>query len=139
MNEHPLPGQTLGYITDQGLTDGYGGPRSKMKHVSDIDDANVISSLVAKSKEVHRPVLDIDMPMVLHESSTPGHFHLMIDHFMAWEDYERLLRALANAGIIEQRYLEQCIRHKESCVRLPWVKKADDPTEIAPTRPGVSR
>lgn len=86
------------------------------------------------SGELHRPVLDIDIPIKVVPSSTPGHFHLFIDHFMEWKDYEKLLWALAAAGIIEEGYVHASVRRGHTSVRLPHVRKPDAPvTEQAPS------
>jgi hypothetical protein len=72
----------------------------------------------------HSPVLDIDFPARLVPSTTEGHFHLYLDGItMEWKRYERLLAALAEAGIIEQGYYEASVRRKMTCVRLPHVRK----------------
>ncbi len=89
---------------------------------------------------VHRPVIDLDLPAQLVPSSTPGHHHLYIDKPMAWDVYMRLLVALADAGLVERGYVGATERRGYSAVRLPWVRKGDDPlaelrTEQAGTRP----
>lgn len=130
-SEHPffLSGQVLarvefrsggGYGT---AVSGYGTAVNSVQKADTIADANVVSSLVERSRSVHRPVLDIDCPVHLIPSSTPGHYHLMIDHFLTWDEYEKLLRALQAAGILESGYVEQSIRQRQSCVRLPWIPK----------------
>jgi len=63
------------------------------------------------------------MPVAVLPSSTPGHNHLFIDKEMSWADYEKLLKVLAEVGIIEKGYLGACRRRGHSAVRLPWVKK----------------
>lgn len=73
--------------------------------------------------ELHRPVLDIDLPAVLIPSSTEGHFHLVIDKLIPWDSYLELLNVLADVGIIESGYVEACEDQGYSSVRLPWVKK----------------
>lgn len=84
--------------------------------------ANVVSS-VLKGTELHRPVLDIDIPAALIPSSTPGHSHLYIDRLLSWPQYEKLLAALADAGIIERGYYDTAVKRKATFVRLPWIKK----------------
>lgn len=74
-------------------------------------------------EETHRPVLDIDFPAKLIPSSTEGHFHLYLDKEMPWSTYEKLLAALAEAGIIEEGYAKASIARRYSTVRLPWEKK----------------
>lgn len=102
----------------------------------DVEEAHVATSLIAGQGEVrdpsfarHRVVLDLDMEAELVPSSTPGHYHLYLDHEMPWFRYRRLLSALAEAGIIEDGYAGASERRGFTCVRLPWVKK-----ELAPAR-----
>jgi hypothetical protein len=81
---------------------------------------------VDKPKEVmHKPVLDIDVPVEIQPSSTPGHFHLAIDKEMTWQQYERLLDILVEVGIVEPGFAAASISRGYSAVRLPWVKKED--------------
>lgn len=92
----------------------------------DVDKAQVITSRVADSvseSERHKAVIDIDLPAKLIESSTPGHFHLYIDHEMSWEAYANLLAALRDAGIVEPGYVSASIDRGYTAVRLPWVRK----------------
>jgi hypothetical protein len=89
----------------------------------DPSDANLVSSIIADGSGLHRPVLDLDIPAVLIASSTPGHAHLYIDHPMPWEQYVRLLDALAEAGIVERGYVEASRRRGRTDVRLPWIRK----------------
>lgn len=64
----------------------------------------------------YRPVLDIDFPVQIKESETPGHFHLAIDVKMTWEEYEKLLRVLYEVGIIEGGYMRASIERKDTFV-----------------------
>lgn len=106
--------------------DGQNTPTYSLKH------AEVILSYTAKTvdtidaKKVHKPVLDIDMPVAVLPSSTEGHHHLFIDKEMPWKDYLKLLEVLAEVGIIEKGYLGACRRRGHSAVRLPWVKKPSE-------------
>lgn len=127
--EHPWPGQVLRSVI---ALNGYDGAESDERVVTDIEHATVVTSEVEGRSpqgdtgplaDLHRPVLDIDFPAELVPSSTPGHFHLYLDRFMSWERYEKLLTALAEAGVIEQGYADAAIRRGYSAVRLPWIKK----------------
>lgn len=97
----------------------------------DLDIAQVVTSLVAGQSPIpgledltrHKVVLDIDMPAQLVPSSTPGHFHLYIDHEMDWLDYRVLLLALGVAGILEEGYVGASIARGHTALRLPWIKK----------------
>lgn len=96
------------------------------------EKANVVSSIsrspgeslgMEPNPDWHRPVLDIDMPIAVVPSSTPGHYHLFIDKEMSWNDYSRLLGVLAEVGILEPGYVGASLARKATMVRLPWVKK----------------
>jgi hypothetical protein len=90
--------------------------------------ANVVGSQLARDANVlyggtHAPALDIDLPCRLVESTTPGHFHLFIDHEMPWSAYMKLLYALQDAGILEPGYVASAVNRGQSFLRLPHVKK----------------
>lgn len=93
---------------------------------SDIEDADVVASSYNSygfNTGLHRPVLDIDLDIVVVPSSTPGHHHLYIDKLMTWERYAKLLQALADAGIVQQGFVNVSLQRGATMVRLPWVKK----------------
>lgn len=83
--------------------------------------ANLVSSLLPNG--MHAPAIDLDIPVQLIASSTPGHFHLYIDKEISWDRYEDLLRAFVKAGLVEEGYFRQAQRFKQSFLRLPSVKK----------------
>lgn len=91
--------------------------------VPTVEYANVVSSHVDGSNGLHRPVLDLDIPAELVASSTPGHSHLYIDHLLTWENYQKLLDALVEAGIIEHGFVATSKKRGSTMVRLPWVHK----------------
>lgn len=152
--EHPFPANELMYIYfdehyEQGTTrreswvPGFDGhPNAMTSHmvhkrksghwVRDYVDTEKINPIFM-DRDVqfkHRPVLDIDFPVKVVPSSTPGHFHLYLDKEMSWEVYEELLKALGKAGILEEGYVRASIAREHTSVRLPWIKKEyDDTTE----------
>ena len=72
----------------------------------------------------HSPVLDIDFAARLVPSSTEGHFHLYLDGLtLSWPEYENLLSALADAGVIERGYFDASVRRQMTCVRPPGMVK----------------
>ena len=91
--------------------------------VENLMDANVISSDSRTDPDVQYPVIDLDVPVYLVPSSTQGHSHLYINVGMTFEDYTRILLALAQAGVVEEGYAEASIRRGRSDVRLPWIQK----------------
>jgi hypothetical protein len=102
--------------------DDYGFSYTEEVPTANVDNATVVSSIL-KGTQLHAPVLDLDVPVTLVPSSTPGHSHLYIDVPMSRKDMERILRALAKAGVVEPAYYEMSKRRGYTCVRLPWIKK----------------
>lgn len=88
-----------------------------------IENSHVISSELEKDSGYHKPVIDIDVPIRVFPSTTPGHFHLYIDYNVQWDDYVHLLYAMAQAGIVERGYVDASIQRGGTHVRLPWVSK----------------
>lgn len=95
--------------------------------VKDIDQANMITSREQSSYGVryHRPVLDLDFDAQLLPSSTPGHHHLFLDKMLTWEQYKKLLYALAEAGIVQRGFVDCSVDRGATSVRLPWIRKND--------------
>lgn len=145
-HEHPFPGNKTYRLNT--FTPDSQDPElpPETRAEADLDKANLLSSemdfpngwcpapggavydglgdvLSGEPKFFHRPVLDIDFPAKLVPSSTPGKFHLYLDKPMTWPVYEKLLTALADAGIIEPGYANASIDRMATFVRLPWVKK----------------
>lgn len=90
---------------------------------TNLELANVYSSIQPGNADVHRPVLDLDLPAWLTPSSTPGHYHLAIDKPMTWDQYRRLLRVMAEVGILEPGYVSASEQRGYTSARLPWVRK----------------
>jgi hypothetical protein len=101
-----------------------GNPGIPPEGAATLEDAKIVGSKVAGTNR-HIIALDIDMPAVLVPSSTPGHFHLYIDHELSWDRYENLLVALAKAGVIEEGYFDVSMRRGETHLRTPWTRKHD--------------
>lgn len=89
------------------------------------EDANLVSSRVGDDDSNapidgwHAPALDIDVPAALIPSSTPGHHHLYFDTLMTWEDYHKLLRVMAEVGLIESGYVLAAEARKATMLRKP--------------------
>ena len=75
----------------------------------------------------HYPCIDIDIPIRVVPSSTPGHSHLYVDEPITWDTYKNLLEALAEAGIVEEGYLNASVDQGGTTVRMPHVKKVVEP------------
>lgn len=129
--QSPMPGQALAHA-DFEATKRDGDYSNEHTMVgANLDQANLITSIVSDGAisllgghfTQHKVVIDVDMPAQLIESSTPGHFHLLIDKAMSWDQYIHLLQALVNAGIVEPGYLAAAERRGHTAVRLPWVRK----------------
>ena len=101
------------------LGEGYQGKPTP----APIEDANIISSNASDGSGKHYPVLDLDFPVTLVPSSTPGHFHLYLDRPVDEGSYWKLCDALAEAGLLEPGYVSACKERGYTSVRLPWVKK----------------
>lgn len=100
-----------------------GMPIEKIAEVKSVEDANLISSKITNLAGWHAPVLDLDFPCVLVKSSTPGHYHLYLNKIMSWERYVKLLKALKDAGLIEEGYYQASIARGATFVRPPGVHK----------------
>lgn len=96
--------------------------------VEDLTEANVLSSaLIDENGErtgFHTIALDIDFPVRVRETDTPGHYHLFIDVPTPWEDYANLLDALVDCGVIEEGYANASKEREATMLRLPWVHKS---------------
>lgn len=95
--------------------------------VQSIELGTVVTSEVADASWLptgkHKPVLDIDLPVKVLDSSTPGHHHLFIDKEMTWDEYDKLLTVLVKLGIVEPGFRNASQHRQHTAVRLPWVKK----------------
>lgn len=87
-------------------------------------EADVVSSEVGNN--LHAPCIDIDVPIRVVPSTTPGHGHLYIDVPMDWDHYLAILTALVDAGVVERGYVMASECRKATHVRLPWVKKVPE-------------
>lgn len=131
---NPFPDQKLEWVDFEAempyevdrpsaLTDDRGKATCVTSRIRSEQPASLDWLLKHPNKVMHRPVLDIDIPIKVVPSSTPGHSHLFIDIAMSWGDYEKLLWALAAAGIVEEGYVHASVRRGHTSVRLPHVRK----------------
>lgn len=87
--------------------------------------ANLVTSLLATASITngndimnHAPAFDIDIPCELIESSQIGHYHMYIHKAMTWNNYVKILKALADAGVVEQGYYAAAVNRGYSSLRL---------------------
>lgn len=90
-------------------------------------EANVITSMLPDGR--HAPVIDLDVPVTLLPSTTPGHSHLYIDVPMEWRQYLDILIALEAAKVVEEGYLNASATREFGTLRLPWVQKVTEGSE----------
>lgn len=125
-HEAPLADLVLRKVDFEQSDDyGSGNPGEPVYRIA---DANVVSSEIDNGDGAHKLVLDIDHPAKLIPSSTPGHFHLYIDHAMSWERYAAVLLAMSTAGVLEEGFVNCALRRKFTAARLPWVRKESTTT-----------
>jgi len=90
----------------------------------EIEDALLISS---KSEGGNYVLLDIDFPVQVIPSSSPGKNHLYIDKVLSDEDMDKLLKVLVEVGLVNEGIYDlQWRPSNELTLRLPWVRKGVD-------------
>lgn len=131
---HPFPGNMLLHVENMDGSDSdsipLDAPKTVFTETENLDAAMLLTSKIGHRSTYHRPVIDIDMPVRLVESS-PGKHHLMIDRVLAWDEYEKLLDALVEAGIVEPGYVNAAKHRGFTAVRVPWFKKGDPEPELS--------
>lgn len=124
----PLAGMLYAIVNKFGKSDQFTTTTKPADTVTaDIAKANVITSMVAEDVTKHKFVVDVDFPVTVIESSTPGHSHLYIDFTMEKDVYFELLAAMVKAGLVEEGYVGASESRGFTSLRLPWVKK--DPAD----------
>lgn len=110
------------YIKTEKFVDEYGDTRPERLIESTGTAANLVSSSTNVG-HIHLPVLDLDFPCKLVESSTFGHYHLYLDKPMAWKDYRMLLKCLEVAGLLNREWVRKALKDEQTFVRAPGVTK----------------
>lgn len=111
-------------LNDSGVT-----PENDERRPCSKTEANLVSSKTTDLKGIyegaplHRPVIDLDIPCRLIPSSTPGHYHLYIDHPVPQDKYLAMIQAMADAGVVQPFYAEAAKLRGATFVRPEWVKK----------------
>jgi hypothetical protein len=85
-----------------------------------LEDCN----LVVKRKSL---IILTSNDLALIPSSTPGHYHLILDVNMPWNNICNMLYLLDSYNIIECGYRKASINKGHTTIRVPWVKKGEDP------------
>lgn len=91
-----------------------------------VEVSHIVTSALGpygESGDLHKPVIDFDIPIRAIPSSQEGHFHLYIDKEITWESYKKILDAFVDSGLVERVHAESSKSRGYSAVRLPWVKK----------------
>lgn len=88
------------------------------------EKANLVSSkLTYEHMNLHAPALDVDHKVECYESSTPGHYHILIDVPMPWWKYRMLMWWMYKCGILEKGYYKASAKKKASYLRKKGVLK----------------
>lgn len=96
---------------------------STREMTDDIEEAEIVTSMCQDEDAKHIVALDIDFPVYVVPSTTPGHNHLYIEKKLTKIQLTTLLQTLAEVGIIEEGYRDSSIKRGYTCLRLPWIKK----------------
>lgn len=82
---------------------------------------NLISSKTTTGKQ--KPIIDLDFEFEIKPSSTPGHYHLYLNHEISNTRFVVLMAALWFSGVVEMGYAVWSIRRMGNFVRPPGVQK----------------
>lgn len=138
------PDQLPDFIKDHMLTTidpadarNYDSQAQNLIPFDHLGTAHAVTS-VLNDHDIHRPVLDIDFPVHVIPSSTPGHFHLYLDKTYSSDNYFALLQDLAKHRIIEKGFANSSAARGFSAVRLPWISKDEPKTGYTEPWPGIA-
>ena len=81
----------------------------------------LVSSLTENGLQA--PVIDLDLPCRLVESSTKGHYHLYIDKEIHIDQYIKIIDALVEAGIVQEIHGNILKEVRQLYVRAPSAPK----------------
>lgn len=94
-----------------------------------VEEADLIGSKVSNAvmgyEAMHKPVIDVDVPVRLVPSSREGHSHLYIDTELTASQYGELLDVLVKVGLVERGVQAGYETRGATYVRPPWVKKRE--------------
>lgn len=83
------------------------------------EDHVLVGSKIRNMEFLHAPAIDIDFPVRVVESRTPGHSHLYIDYPLSWEDYQKLLDVMVEVGIVQKGYVGASKERGQTMLRSP--------------------
>jgi hypothetical protein len=125
------------YIVKKWTADGNSGawlpehepdPLKNLTETENLNLADIVTSAFRfeikgfQSKQMI--MFDVDIPMQVIESSTPGHYHVYFPNsYIPKEKLFNLLDAMAECGIVERGYAEASRARGFAALRLPWVHR----------------
>jgi hypothetical protein len=118
------------YKTEKELIDdGYDRWTRETRFEVPASDATLVGSMCGTALDVdgrpgpgekfHYPLFDLDYGAVLHDSRTPGHYHLYLDRPIKWRAFKRVLRAMRKAGLIEDGFYKMTKKRGQAFLRVP--------------------
>ena len=138
-NRHRLF-KVLKWVTD-GASGGWepGMEPDPMANLEETEDLNTADIIASEAKRLggfqskHMVMFDVDIPIVVVPSTTPGHSHVYFPNtYIPKEHLFEVLDVLANVGIVEPGYVAASKARGFTALRLPWVRKANRPVAVTP-------
>lgn len=86
-----------------------------------VEDANLVSSRTTDGRQM--PIIDLDFDFEIRESSTPGHYHLLLNKPISNVKFVVLMLVLWWTGSVEMGYAVWSIRRMGNFARVPGVAK----------------
>lgn len=101
-------------------------PMKNLEETKDLNDADIVASetrSLGRRKGKHLVMFDVDIPMSVVPSTTPGHNHVFFDTYVTRGQLFHLLDVMADCGIVEQGYVSASKARGFTALRLPWIRK----------------
>jgi len=83
--------------------------------------------------DIHMAIFDVDLEVQAIPSKTPGHYHLYFDRRMSWRQYKKVMKAMAEAGLVDKQWVKMTIRRKQGMLRMPRLGSLKVRTEYGET------
>lgn len=103
----------------------------RRKPAQDLASAEVLGSKYDPDDDLHVLMLDVDLELAVLPSTTPGHYHLVFDQGVPWEDYKDFLDACVKVGIVGEGYRNMAVKRGEAMLRPPWIRKGHEVEDAA--------